>query len=116
VTMESETALSPDAELRALFRRRRTRRRVLAIPVTLAVLMLLWVGSGSVNAIFGIPDTVLVIGLFAIIVGAFVFQAIDWRCPKCGEYLGRGVSALSCRRCGFELQPDLERTRAGKIF
>ena len=33
-----------------------------------------------------------------------IFGYRNWRCPACGEPLGRGFNPKHCRRCGIELR------------
>lgn len=38
------------------------------------------------------------------IIGAVVFSMVNWRCPKCKQYLGRGTNPTHCSNCGTKLQ------------
>src|SRR5262245_1591782 len=102
--MDHPESQLPDEELRRIFTTKQLRRRALQVMVIVAVLAGFWVFYFSTNSVFGIPDTGILIAISAFAIGAFVFQAVDWRCPKCGEYLGTSASPQSCGRCGFELQ------------
>lgn len=39
-----------------------------------------------------------------IIVALVIFSRLNWRCPKCNKYLGRGTTPKHCIHCGEELQ------------
>ena len=38
----------------------------------------------------------------AVVAGIFAYR--NWRCPACGESLGRGFNPKHCRTCGIELR------------
>jgi len=37
-------------------------------------------------------------------VGALAFSLLNWRCPGCSKYLGRGINPRRCPRCGVALR------------
>ncbi|MDK2964947.1 MULTISPECIES: DUF2614 family zinc ribbon-containing protein [Lacrimispora] len=39
-----------------------------------------------------------------VIIGVVIFSKINWRCPKCNHYLGKGSNPKICSNCGEELQ------------
>ena len=63
--------------------------------VSIVLLMLLTAGH--------LPWFVPVSGL-AIVMGAFVFSFVNWRCPACGKYLGQIPVRRHCPRCGVALR------------
>ncbi|MDO9289164.1 MAG: hypothetical protein Q7T83_10270 [Thermodesulfovibrionales bacterium] len=82
----------------------RQSRQILAIAITLFLVLLLAViykrpdrfGEFSKNTIFGLQ---------AVIISAFIgFTALNWRCPSCKKYLGKGIHRRMCRKCGTRLR------------
>lgn len=57
--------------------------------LTLASMLLIWVNLAFKYVPVG------------ILIANYVFQIIFWRCPYCGESLGRAGNY--CRHCGSEL-------------
>lgn len=41
---------------------------------------------------------------FGIALAAVGFSLVNWRCPSCNVYLGRGISPRFCSKCGIELR------------
>jgi hypothetical protein len=79
---------------------RRIRLRQLAMSAPLALLVL-WMAHGGKSAAWtggGWPLMML------ILVGVLWFNYRNWRCPKCGSYLGRypGYKGV-CPQCGTAL-------------
>ena len=89
------------AEYKAQFGAKRQRQIVLIVPMVAAIGVLVFSeGKESVMGISG--STVGVIGLVLFVFG-LAFSLLNWRCPSCDKYLGKGLSPKFCPKCGVEL-------------
>ena len=79
--------------------------------VTTATLVLLLVFSlpcmmyfldSEISALSGKVAAMLV--LVVSFVGIFTFEAINWRCPACGNYLGSMSNPTFCPHCKTKLK------------
>jgi rubrerythrin len=39
-----------------------------------------------------------------VVAGALIFSFVNWRCPACTRYLGRGWNPKFCPKCGVQLR------------
>jgi hypothetical protein len=83
---------------------KRLRKKLIMIVLLFAVMAsLAFTEEGA--TFFGLSEAVLgPIALVAIFVGWVIFESRNWRCPACGEYLGRAFNPKHCHRCGIELR------------
>lgn len=78
------------------------RQLIMVVPVLLA-LLLLFVQSGNPDyALLGVSGSLLGILALAVIFGVLVFSFINWRCPSCRAYLGKGLGPKFCPKCGVK--------------
>lgn len=97
------SSLLPEPELRAEYSRRRTRQWLVTLPAIAAVLAVRWLDNAR-RMPFGLSQTTVVWAAVAIAFGVAIFSFINWRCPSCNKYLGRGFNPKYCRGCGFLLR------------
>jgi bacteriorhodopsin len=98
------SSLLPESELRQDFARRRKRQWLIVLPVLIAILAMRAAGDSGQTTFYGLPTSV-VIGIgFAMVIGAIVFSLVNWRCPSCSKYLGKGINPSFCAKCGFKLK------------
>lgn len=91
-------------ELQEQFKQRRSRQLIVVLPVLIAMGIFFWLGRHPDASLAGLPpSTWSGIGI-AVVVGALIFSLVNWRCPACHAYLGKGISPRFCRKCGFQLQ------------
>ena len=45
----------------------------------------------------------MILGTAGLLLAAAVFSWLNWRCPACKKFLGRGLSPSQCPRCRVEL-------------
>jgi hypothetical protein len=94
-------------EQRAAFKdayAKRLRKQLLMIVLLFAAMAPLPFIEDSAT-FFGLSGAVLgPIALVAIVIGWVIFNGRNWRCPACGNYLGRAFNPRHCRRCGIELR------------
>ncbi len=87
------------------FKKRRMRQRLLLLPIAGMVGLLLWTKANpAATTIMGLPVNMVIGVTVAFVVGAVVFSLVNWRCPACNSYLGKGLSPNFCPKCGADLQ------------
>ncbi len=86
------------------FKAKRVRQLLLAAPLVIAVVFLIWSEDRPGTALFGIPPTYLTYATIAYVVFYAVFSIMNWRCPSCRSYLGKGINPRFCSKCGAQLQ------------
>lgn len=86
------------AEFRDKFFQRRLYHVASFVPVAGAVFMLLL--SERYIADLGLPLGTWALGTAALVFAAAGFSWLNWRCPACEKYLGRGLSPAQCPKCG----------------
>ncbi|MCC7491212.1 MAG: hypothetical protein IT204_02640 [Fimbriimonadaceae bacterium] len=86
------------------FGRRRTRQLLAVLPAVLAVLLLATTNERTGQASGGLPANVVAIGCLVVVLAVVGFSLVNWRCPACRAYLGKGISPRFCQRCGAALQ------------
>jgi hypothetical protein len=93
------------ASFKEEFAARRKRQLILVVPVAVVL-----IGFGvladepSGVDVLGLPSAVVVTALGLLVVGAVVFSFMNWRCPACNTYLGKGMNPHFCPKCGVALQ------------
>lgn len=91
-------------EVIAEFGKRRMRQLIAIIPVVMAIVPLLLLEDAGPEGVFGIPAVVIAPISIGVVIGILIFSVINWRCPACRRYLGRGMSPRFCPKCGVPLQ------------
>ena len=91
-------------ELKAEFAKRRKRQLLATIPIVAVFVVAMVLRGGGDVSFLGIPSSVVVGGVFALILGSIAFSLWNWRCPACNRYLGKGISPSFCSKCGVPLQ------------
>jgi hypothetical protein len=84
------------------FKRKRTRQIMAVGPIILAFIGLLSV-EGNPTGIFGLPPNTILVTAFAVIISVIIFSLLNWRCPSCNKYLGKGINPKFCSKCGAQL-------------
>ena len=92
------------AQVRTLFAIRRRRQLLLSLPLFVLIMGFAFLENGETGAIFGIPASMTIPGILAVVVGAILFSLYNWRCPACNKYLGKQRSPQYCSKCGVALQ------------
>jgi hypothetical protein len=83
------------------------RRRTIAVIFTIALIPLAFLfafSSQGGSSFLGLPPGIWIIIFFIVLVPSYV----NWRCPNCKSFLGRGsgFSPDHCRNCGIPLAGD----------
>lgn len=74
-------------------------RRIITIAVTVALLVLLaLMDYADVDKIESAAWVIL-----SLIAGIVLYGFVDWRCPNCNTFLGRGMAPQYCSNCGVKL-------------
>lgn len=92
------------ADFKAEFAKRWKRQILVSLPVVAAILIFAVVTRNAEVPLFGLPPAVIGGIAFALILGTLVFSLLNWRCPACNKYLGKGISPAFCPKCGAPLQ------------
>lgn len=82
------------------FTKRRNRQWTCAV---IAIVGICFTSSGH-GGIAGLPRAFVDTVVFGLMVGVVLFSFVNWRCPACDGYLGKGTSPKFCRKCGTQLQ------------
>jgi rubrerythrin len=87
------------AGFKAKFIQTRRYQMALFVPVGGAVFLLLRSDLYAEDLGF---ETMVLGAAFLLLVAAG-FSWLNWRCPACRKFLGRGLSPKQCPKCGVEL-------------
>jgi hypothetical protein len=88
---------------KAMFARRRRHQLVVAVPAMIAIVALILGDEPGAGAVYGLPVAIWAPALAIVVGTALVFSFLNWRCPACNRYLGRGLNPRFCPRCGVQL-------------
>jgi hypothetical protein len=94
----------PDEKVVAEFRRRERRQLLAIIPLLLAIVLTKVAHDHTGGTVLGVPAWILYLVATAFVAGAVLFALLNWRCPACNRYLGRGAPRGHCPRCGARLR------------
>ncbi len=83
------------------FKKRRSRRRTCVIIAVVGICLSVSAAGGGIA---GMPREFVDTVAFGLVVGVVLFSFVNWRCPACDGYLGKGASPKFCRKCGTQLQ------------
>jgi hypothetical protein len=86
------------------FARRQQRQLVLTLPVVILMAGAVVAAEKGSGLLFGVSFAVWAPLVVAALVGVVVFSLVNWRCPACRGYLGKGFSPRFCPRCGVQLK------------
>lgn len=53
---------------------------------------------------WGIPQQLIQGFMVLVILSLAIFSFINWRCPSCKKFLGKGINPKFCSGCGVKLQ------------
>ena len=62
------------------------------------------IGKQVEGGAFGLSDAAAGNVFFAVVFLAVIFSFINWRCPACNKYFGKGFNFKFCPKCGAVLQ------------
>jgi hypothetical protein len=102
--MDPANTLLTTEEIKDLFAVRRKRQLLLLIPVVLLFAFAFLVGTGKLPVPIDPSSTTPKIVLFLVVAACVGYSWVNWRCPACNGYLGRGIGPKHCRNCGAELR------------
>ena len=102
--MDSANTLLTADEIKAEFAVRRRRQLLLLIPVILMFVLAFLVGTGKLPVPIDPDSATPKIVLFLIVAACVGYSWVNWRCPACNGYLGRGIEPKHCRNCGAALR------------
>ncbi len=91
-------------EFKEQFRARRRRQMLATLPLLACVALMFWFRRQPGAQIGGLSLDQLLPWLGVLVVGFIVFTLVNWRCPACRRYLGKGIGPNFCRKCGIALE------------
>ncbi len=91
-----------DATVREEFSRRR-KRQWIASACAVAGIALAFLGPSIFGEVGQKPaeGPLVVVGI-AVVIGVAIFSFKNWRCPRCGHYLGKRMFLRFCTSCGAQ--------------
>ena len=92
------------ADIKDEFRRRRRRQLLATVPLLAIIGVSFWLRRDPAATLAGQRLAALVPVALVVIVGFVVFTLVNWRCPACKSYLGKGIGPSFCRKCGVALE------------
>tara|TARA_Y100000768_G_C23953959_1_gene671732 strand:+ start:600 stop:1085 length:486 start_codon:yes stop_codon:yes gene_type:complete len=90
--------------IKATFKKRKNRQIVLAVFLIPIIGFLFSLKRHKDFTLWGIDYDQLGLAALAIIIPAVIFSIVNWRCPNCNKYLGKGINPNHCSKCGANLQ------------
>jgi len=90
-------------EFKAEFSRRRRNQLIATVPMIAAVLGAAF-GEGYITQTLGLRMEVFGGIALVVIAAGVIFSLVNWRCPACGRYLGKGMGPNHCPKCGVALR------------
>lgn len=91
-------------EFKAEFAKRRKRQLLATLPIVAVFVLAMFMRYGGDVSFLGLPYSVILGVVFALLLGTVAFSLWNWRCPACNRYLGKGISPSFCSKCGVPLQ------------
>ncbi len=88
------------AEFKVKFTQKRRYQVALSVPLVGAVFLL----GFSMRHVADLDLQTLVLGTAGLVLAAAAFSWLNWRCPACTKYLGKGLSPNHCPKCGVALR------------
>ena len=92
-----------DPEFSRIYAQRRRRQIVLlfvVLPVGAVSIVFRFTG---IHELFGISTWTFAVGLLLFVGLCLAFSRLNWRCPRCAEYLGESLDHSHCPGCGIPL-------------
>jgi len=86
-------------EFKAKFIQTRRYQVALFVPLVGAVFLL----GFSMRHVADLDLQTLVLGTIGLVLASATFSWLNWRCPACAKYLGKGLSPNHCPKCGVAL-------------
>ncbi len=86
------------------FNKRKKRQWFISIPIIIIIIFFIFINDKPDFTVFGLSFIELLYIFTAVIVAAVIFSLLNWRCPSCGKYLGKGINPAFCPKCGIQLQ------------
>ena len=92
-----------DSRIIQEFKRRNTRQRFFLLSLLIIGIFMIWMEDHPIKLISGVPNLLLTLLLWSLLISLLVFSFTNWRCPGCHRYLLRWLFPDFCERCGIQL-------------
>lgn len=89
---------------RTTFARRRRHQLVVAVPVMVVIVAAILGHEPGAGSVYGLPVALWAPLLVVVVAVALIVSFVNWRCPACNRYLGRGWNPKFCPKCGVQLR------------
>lgn len=99
----SKTTKDSDEGLKEEFKKREIKQYMTLILICFVYPIVIFITAVMEKSFDEIPK-IIVIGIIAVIIAPVGYSYINWRCPRCGMFLGKGLFPKYCRMCGFKLK------------
>ena len=97
--------IEPQKEtVRTTFARRRRHQLVVGLPVMIVIVAAILGDEPGAGSVYGLPVVLWAPVLAIVVATALIFSFVNWRCPACNRYLGRGWNPKFCPKCGVQLR------------
>ncbi len=88
------------AEFKVKFIQKQRYQVASLVPLASAVYLLFF----GMRHVPDLDQQTLVLGTVGLVLAAAAFSWLNWRCPACTKYLGKGLSPNHCPKCGVALR------------
>lgn len=85
------------------FRKRETRQYITLFSMLLVYPVIILISAIYESHLNKIPDVILY-GIIIILIAPVIYSYYNWRCPRCGTFLGKRFSPKFCNMCGAKLR------------
>lgn len=93
-----------EAAFKSEFAVRRRRQMIAAVPMLIAMIALVALGSRESRMENSLVEQVMFFIPTLFFLGGLFFSFSNWRCPACKKYLGKTLNPAFCGRCGVKLR------------
>ena len=84
--------------------KKRKKRQIVVMVLVMPVILSLWIAGGILVVYYGtIAFLLCQLPAFVLFAILGIYSLLNWQCPACSEFLGRG-SPRFCRNCGVRLE------------
>ena len=97
-------SMLPPAQITDEFRQRRTRQWFISSIAFVVLIVAIAASERPKFSLFGLDANTLGVIALVLIVILIAGSLLNWRCPSCSRYLGKGMNPAFCPKCGVKLR------------